>query len=270
MSPNTLRDGWRKRSGPLPTFDGMATANSNATDPTVPIENFVRRAMLALHSALRREFELLPVAVGRVTSGAQGRAVTVADHAEILLIVLDLHCRAEVEAVYPLLVDRCRDSFGSSKRQMSEHHDEIAKLRNDFKVALDSWRSRVTAGSRDDFIGAIARLTAALHEHLTDEWELIVPLMDEHITGGEFEAIMEARAVTVDPALQHLLLGMLMYEGDSQVVERVSATMAAAARQRAAADYFHHCQRVHGMGRPPVSTQLFGYVPEEGRYSFRI
>src|SRR5262249_42659402 len=110
----------------------------------------------------------------------------------------------------------------------------------------------------------------ALHRHLTDFWDLIVPLMDEHISGGEFETIMEAQAVTVEPSLRYLLLGMLMYEGDSQVVALVAATMAAAGKQRAAADYFHHCQRVHGTGRPPVSTQLFGYVPEEGRYSFRI
>jgi hemerythrin-like domain-containing protein len=250
----------------MDSFDSMAKLKVNAAGPTFPKDDFVSGAVLALHSVLRREFELLPVAVGRVTSGAQGRALVVADHAEVVLTVLDLHCRAEVQAVWPLLVDRCLDAFESSGRLLRRQHDEIETLVDEFKIALHRWRCRVTAGSRDNLICAIARVTTTMHEHLTVEEALVVPLMDEHITAAEFEAIMELQALDVTPSVQFLLLGMLMYEGPAGVVERTAATIASAGRQRAPADYFQHCVRVHGTGRPPVSTQLFGYFPDQDAY----
>jgi hemerythrin-like domain-containing protein len=251
------------RPNRIDSFDGMAKTKTNPAGPTLELDGFVSGAMLALHSVLRREFELLPVAVGRVTSGAQGRALVVAEHAEVLLTVLDLHCRAEAQTVWPLLVDRCFDAFELPRHLMRRQHEEIKTLVDQFKIVLHRWRCRVTAGSRDELICAIAGVTTAMHEHLTTAEELVVPLMNEHITAGEFEAIMELQALDIEPSVQFLLLGMLMYEGDSRVVERTSATIFSAGKQRAAADYFHHCVRVHGTGRPPLSTQLFGYLPDQ-------
>lgn len=270
---------------PVSIFDSMAIANRNAADPALQVENYVQRAELALHHMLRREFELLPVAASKVTSGAQGRALAVANHAEVLLAILDLHWRGEVEAVWPLLVDRCHDSFEWPERLMLKNHGEISTLLDEFVTALQRWHSRLTADARDDFIEVTGRLTTALYQHLAHEEELVVPLMNQHITAGEFEAIMETQAFNFEPSLQTLLLGMLMYEGDSGVVDRASATIAAAAkrraanvlgksmnegdsgaadrasaaiaaavRRRAATQYVHHCWRVHGTVRPRVGT----------------
>ncbi len=266
-----------------PTFDSMAIPSTSAADLVNPVDNYVERAEIALHSMLRREFGLLAVAVGRVTSGATGRAFAVANHAEVLLAALDLHGRGEVESVWPLLFARCHDSFEWPARRMRRNHHEIAALLDEFEIALQRWRSGITASTRDDFIGVIDRLTTALNQHLTQEEQLVVPLMNQHITTSEFEAIVETQAFNFEPALQTLLLGMLMLEADAGVVERASWTVAAAVKRRAAAaigvavyqpeshgvdvdrvfasitaavkqraatEYFHHCLLVHGTVKP--------------------
>ncbi len=225
---------WCHWSLVTPTFDIMAITHSNALSQATQIDNYVERAELSLHAMLRRQFELLAIAASRVTSGAQDRASAVASHAEVVVAALDLHCRGETEALWPLLVERSCDSFEWPERRMRKDHGEVGDLLDEFEAALQRWRYSATASRRDTFIEVTGRLIVALERHLHHEEQLVLPLMKQHITAGEFDAIVETQAFNFEPWLQSLLLGMLMQQGDSGVVDRASVMVAAAVRRRAA------------------------------------
>jgi hemerythrin-like domain-containing protein len=267
-----------------PTFDIMATSHQqDVTRETVYIDNYVERAELALHSMLRKEWALLVTAASRVPAGAQARAIEVARHAEVLIAALELHCRGETEAVWPLLADRCHDSFEWPRRILLKDHSRMDQLLEALDFALERWCSNASAARRDALIDIAGRIGAALDQHLDHEEQLMLTLMKQHVAAGEFEAIVETQAFNFEPWLQTLLLGMLMQQGDAGVVERASATVAAAVRRRAAAtlnvamyqfdvgrinsdrtfptitaavkrqaatEYLEHCLRVHGSRTP--------------------
>lgn len=272
-----------KSAKPTSSVDRMATAYTNA-GRVIPMENFVRRAELDLHSTLHREFDLWASAAHRFIPGVPSRAVALVDHAEVLFTVLDLHYRSQTDAVWPLLDNRCHDRFQWPKQLMRKDRDQITELKTDFESTLQRCRSHVAA-SPNDLLDAIDSLTIAVKQHLTHEEVFVVPLIIEHMTDGEFDAIMDVGITNLEPSLQSLLLGMLMYEGDPKIVDRATAALAAAVRRRAAAlfisaherdsepfdrssaalraairrraatDYANHSQRLHGTLEPPVSTQ---------------
>jgi hypothetical protein len=105
-----------------------------------------------------------------------------------------------------------------------------------------------------------ARFVEVLNEHLAAEEELVVPLMERHITAAEWHAVVEEGAAAGDPAALPITFGMLCYEGDSEVVERVlgrlPAGMRHAVRCHAATAYSQYARRVHCTATPLRSTEL--------------
>ncbi len=276
--------GWCQGVYKTPTFDTMTIPDQqDVARETVYIDNYVERAELALHSMLRKEWALLATAASRVPSGAQARATEVARHAEVLIAALDLHCHGETEAVWPLLADRCHDSFEWPRRILLKDHSRMDQLLEALDFALERWCSNANAARRDVLNDIVGRIGAALDQHLDHEEQLVLPLMKQHVAAGEFEAIVETQAFNFEPWLQTLLLGMLMQQGDAGVVDRAAVTVAAAVRRReaatlsvamyhvdvgginlerafptitaavkrqAATEYLEHCLRVHGSRTP--------------------
>jgi hypothetical protein len=145
------------------------------------------------------------------------------------------------------------------KLMEGEHH-QIARLIPQVDEALTVWRNSPTVESRQALVDVLDRLIPTLKEHLSTEEELIVPLMEHHITAAEWNELLKNESAAVDPDHLPLMLGMLMYEGDPESVEQVIATMSADTGpvivQLAAPTFAAHSQRVHGTATPPRSTEL--------------
>ena len=89
-----------------------------------------------------------------------------------------------------------------------------------------------------------------------------MPLLEQHISAAEWDALVQKGSADADPAQLPLLFGMLMYEGDPEIIERALAAMPADARPviaaLAAQTFAEHSRAVHGTPTPPRSTELMG------------
>jgi hemerythrin-like domain-containing protein len=221
--------------------------------------SFDGREMVAVHDMLRREFALLPGLVAGVTAGDHDRAQIVGGHIEALMTVLHHHHRSEDEFVWPLLLNRCAESE-ALVGLMEDQHERVATLGHQIDEALSVWRHNATVESRGALVDILNRLTPPLTEHLSDEENRVVPLMEQHLTADEWNEMVAKGAADADPEQLPLGFGMLMYEADPEIIDRTIASMPADARpvirQLAAQAFADHSTRVHGTTTPPRSTEL--------------
>ena len=109
---------------------------------------------------------------------------------------------------------------------------------------------------------ALDRTLTSLRQHLDDEERHVVPLLEQHISAAEWDALVQEGSADADPAQLPLMFGMLMYEGDPEIIERALAAMPADARPvitaMAAQTFAEHSRAVHGTPTPPRSTELMG------------
>jgi hemerythrin-like domain-containing protein len=214
---------------------------------------FDRREMLMVHTALRREFALLPRAVRATRAADEASGSLVSGHITCLLAMLQHHHESEDAHLWPLLRDRCADSLASFDL-MEVQHDQLAAEITAVRDDLERWQADLTLDRRDALVDRLIRVAALLSEHLTAEEHQILPLMERHLTAAEWDAMVQAGAASADPANIVLHFGMLMYEGDPETVEHALAGLPAELRpliaEEAVAAFAEHALLVHGTATP--------------------
>jgi hypothetical protein len=212
------------------------------------------REMLVVHSLFRRELRLAAGLVRRVPSGDVRRAALVGDHLALVEEVLHHHHVAEDELLWPLLVERVADELAPVVRLMEAQHDkvdallaEIADLRPRWATAADP---ELGAGLADHY-DQLYRHTA---EHLDAEESRVLPLVARCITPAEWSALGDAGRNGIGRSDLSLVFGMLMYEGDPEVISTMLAPAPLPIRllvprlgRRA---YRRHALAVHGTATP--------------------
>ncbi len=221
--------------------------------------HFDGREMVMVHDTFRREFGLLPGVVRAVATGDVARAGEVAAHLDLVAGTLHHHHQTEDDAVWPLLLVRCPEQIVPLVQLMEDQHASVAATGRKVSAALAGWRVSASAGARSALAGALDRLVPVLTEHLATEEERVVPVMELHITMGEWDQILQKAAAGTDPEVLPLTLGMLFYEGDPQIIEGVLATVPPEVRgglwDQAQKAYAAHAERIHGTATPPRSTE---------------
>lgn len=214
------------------------------------------RPMIMLHNALRREFRLLPALVRGVPDADTERARIIAEHIDFLTAILYAHHRGEDLVLWPILLDRGPGEITPIVHVMEGHHDQIDQLAKQI-AALAGWRASADATAGESLAEALDRLIAVLGEHLGMEEEHILPVVANHVTTAEWDQMGRAAGAQVNPALAPVGVGMLMYEGDPEVVEADMARMPPKVRETmkklAPQAYEAHSLRVHGT-LPPRSA----------------
>jgi hemerythrin-like domain-containing protein len=221
--------------------------------------HFDGREMLMLHDSFRREFALLPGLVRGVAAGDQQRVEVIAEHISFVSTILHHHHHGEDAHVWPLLVERCAGECAALVGLMEAQHEDVARIGREIDEGLRAWGG-AAAGAQEALAGALARLVPVLRGHLAAEEEHVVPLMEQYITAAEWNEIVEKEAADVDPASLPLSFGMLMYEGDPEVVDAAIATMPEPVRPviraLAARAFAEHSLLIHKTATPPRSTEL--------------
>jgi iron-sulfur cluster repair protein YtfE (RIC family) len=228
---------------------------------TVPTPMFDGREMRLLHDVFRRELGLAPMAVERVAAGDRDRAERVGGHIAAVTALLHHHHAGEDEHIWPLLVHRCPDEpTGVLVALMESQHGAVDDLGERVRDALDAWVADPTAERRAALATTLRRLLPVLEEHLQTEERFVVPLMERHVTAAENAEGVRKAGAGADPAAIPLWFGMLMYEGDPEVVEAAMAGLPPAirptVRDSAPRAYAEHARSVHGTAHPPRSTDL--------------
>ena len=215
------------------------------------------RPMIMLHNALRREFRLLPALVRGVPDADIERARVIADHIDFLTTILHAHHRGEDLVLWPILLDRGPEEITPIVHVMEGHHDQIDRLASQIAAVLAGWRASADATAGESLAEALDRLIAVLDEHLGMEEERILPVVADHVTTAEWDEMSRAAGAQVNPALAPVGVGMLMYEGDPEVVEvdmaRMPPEVREAMKKIAPQAYEAHSLRVHGT-LPPRSV----------------
>jgi hypothetical protein len=230
------------------------------TNVTVPTAMFDGREMRLLHDVFRRELGLAAAAVEGVAAGDRERAVLVSAHIGAVTTLLHHHHEGEDTHDWPLLVHRCPDESGQLVALMESQHGAVADLVERVQDALGAWTEVPSAERRTALVAILGRLLPMLEEHLLAEERHVVPLMEAHITAAEHAESVRKGAAGADPGAVPLWFGMMMYEGDPEVVETALAGLPPAIRPvvRGGAPhaYAEHARAVHGTATPPRSSDL--------------
>lgn len=150
--------------------------------------NFVRltRFWLDRHRSFRRTLGQLQEVMVRHRSGALSDSemgAQVSRLAGSLFTALDSHHRIEEHHYFPKLVER-EPALAEGIRLLDEDHaqmeralSDLARRANTMLAALADGPAREEAA---DFEKALAAFTRLLNRHLTDEEDLVVPVVLEH------------------------------------------------------------------------------------------
>ncbi|WP_431946731.1 hemerythrin domain-containing protein [Actinacidiphila sp. bgisy167] len=210
------------------------------------------RDMLMAHSALRREFRLLPDLVRSVAPGDSRRTRVVGAHAELMCRILRTHHKGEDRVLWPKLVERAGVDAEFIMPMMEQQHAVDVRY-TEVVGLLAQWRSTGQGG--EDLAHALERLLTALLRHLTLKEKEVLPLAAQYITAAEWRLVSQLGMRNTPRNDMPLIFGMAMYEGDPEVVKSVLATfplpvqmiVPVVARRR----YASYARQVHGTTWPP-------------------
>jgi hemerythrin-like domain-containing protein len=212
------------------------------------------RDMLVVHTALRREYRLAPTLVLAVAPGDVTRARQVSEHLDFLNNMLHHRHTGEDRLLWPKLLERVPAELAPTVKLMEEQHHQIHDAMEQAGAAMARWREHAAAADRDQLAESLERLNAALTQHLAAEEEHILPLASRCLTAAEWGQLGEEGMGGVPKNQLPRVFGMLMYEGDPEIIAQMLSHAPRLPRlvlpvlgRRAFARY---ARRVHGTTTP--------------------
>jgi hypothetical protein len=139
--------------------------------------------------------------------------------------VLNLHHGGEDKYVWPLLLERGPAEIAEIVDVMEDQHEGIHEDYLRLGDALKARREDTSAESGDELAGVLERLISQLETHLALEEDRVVPLIERYLTEAEYARVAGEGAEDIPPGLLPVTLGMVIYEADPVVTEKIVAEM---------------------------------------------
>ena len=218
------------------------------------------RAMVMVHTGFRREFGLMHQLVGGAFDGDRVRAGAIADHIELMDMVLEAHHTAEDKLIWPRLLERCPEEIRPLVHGMESQHERIHGLLDDLTKGIAAWRADASGKHRESVSRTIDDLVPLLDEHLGMEEQYVLPLIEKHITAEEWGALAAEQGSHFPAEKRPLILGMMMYEGAPAAVREMLGSLPGEVRpiieEAAPRDYGDYAEHVYGTRTPPYGSTL--------------
>jgi hemerythrin-like domain-containing protein len=231
------------------------------------------RDMFAEHRMFRREFGLMPGLVRTVAAGDTQRATLVADHIALVSGLLNQHHSGEDKHIWALLWERCLEECASLVDVMEDQHHAIHTCLLQVSKAAESWRDSASADARGVLANAIDRLVTVTTEHLALEEERVVPLIEKHVAEARYAVLTRERAAYIPRDKLPAVFGLIMYYGDSAVIDMIVAEMPVevqpAIKDLAVKAYAAYAEELYGTASPPRLTGLTAPPVPQPRRSLR-
>ena len=212
------------------------------------------RDMFAVHAMFRREFGAIPRLVSSATDGDERQAAVLADHIALLIKILEVHHSSEDQHLWPLIRERGGQEVGAIVDIMEQQHAGIHDGYRRLEEALAGWRESASAASRDAVAGAGSAFLPLLEEHLALEETRAVPQIERHLTKAEYARMAEHGAANTPEDIFLVSFGMIMYEGEPEVIDNIVADMPAGVRlfirELAAVAYAGYAKKIYGTTTP--------------------
>jgi hemerythrin-like domain-containing protein len=167
--------------------------------------------MYVVHRVFRRETALLPRLVRAVPPGDTDRARYVAAHYRDYALGLHHHHTAEDELVWPLLLARV-DLEAELVLRMEEQHSRVSAGLAEIEKLLTRWEATASPEAGEALAVALERHREVLVEHLTDEEDHLLALIEEHLTVAEWEKLGENFGTRTPKNKLLFFLGALLEE----------------------------------------------------------
>ncbi|HEY3610735.1 MAG TPA: hemerythrin domain-containing protein [Pseudonocardiaceae bacterium] len=146
--------------------------------------------MVVVHRSFRREFREAAGLVGSVRAGDRARAELVGRHLAGMVIGLHHHHAGEDDLLWPVLLPRVT-LHTELVHRMESQHKQLAVLIDRIEDLLPGWRLTGDAVAGRELAGVFVEASALLDEHLAQEEAEILPLVAEHVTPAEWQALGE-------------------------------------------------------------------------------
>jgi hemerythrin-like domain-containing protein len=152
--------------------------------------------MALVHRVFRNELRSAPLLIANARPAQRRRVERVADHVTNTLAALHHHHMAEDELLWPKLHVRV-PLHGDEIRRMETEHELIAKTVVRVKRKLADWSAASCSepvpgpthrNAMHSLISEIEALAEIVCQHLREEEEHVVPLINENITDAEWLA----------------------------------------------------------------------------------
>ena len=213
------------------------------------------RMMAVAHTSFRREVKLAASAVRSVGPGDTRRAAQVADHVDLWLGLVHHHHSIEDELLWDRLVDRIEEQLAPLVQLMEDQHHAVARLLDESPPLTLAWRTSASMADRESLSGHLSELSSALCEHLDAEETRVLPLMAQHIRPEEWDEFTERGMEAIPKGMLLAGFGMMLYEGDPDVLALEIAKLPAPLRPilpvLARRAFRKYARRIHGTATPP-------------------
>lgn len=155
--------------------------------------------MVLIHDAFRTQFAALPGLISAVAAKDTARSRRVGKHLANMIDVLHHHHAAEDEVLWPRLLERVPNSQNDI-RQAVDEHDSVTAVINTMKSLRVSWMISANPTLTDQLAARVAKLSATLATHLSNEEQAVVPLIAQWITPDEWQSFIDRGGAYVKPA----------------------------------------------------------------------
>ncbi len=165
--------------------------------------------MPIIHRILRLQLAEVRALVQEVPARDAARVGAVADHLEFLLDELHMHHTAEDDWIWPKLLDRAGLDAPLVER-MEEQHQQIDVSVAEVREAMSVWRSDPKTETSSELADCVGELLVVLEAHLDEEEQVVVPLIDRHLTKAELQEFGERAFEKFTPAQRWIATGQLV------------------------------------------------------------
>ncbi|GAA3450486.1 hemerythrin domain-containing protein [Dactylosporangium matsuzakiense] len=180
--------------------------------------------MVVVHRIFRRESRHLHDLVGAVRPGDTARAALLAGMAREYIEGLHSHHTSEDELLWPKLLARV-DLDAELVLRMEQQHQVVDAGLQELERLLTAWAASPAEPERDALVAGLDRHRRDLLLHLDEEERHVLPLIEEHITVAEWNALGEHARAKTPKDKQLLMLGALLEDATPQESARFMALL---------------------------------------------
>jgi len=186
----------------------MSSTEINRTGRSIPARPDTRE-MVVIHDVFRRVLGDLPGLIRGVADRDAVRAGVLADAFVEFATGLHHHHTNEDEILWPTLLERVEVERAFVLRA-EEQHERVHELLERGHVRAASFRTDASAEKREAFAATVAELDAALREHMADEEQYILPLVERYLTVAEWEQLGERGRASIPKDRLLVQLGWIL------------------------------------------------------------
>ncbi|MFC4066917.1 hemerythrin domain-containing protein [Actinoplanes subglobosus] len=171
--------------------------------------------MMMIHRVFRREAAHLHRFVRATAPGNLDRARQLSRYGREYIAGLHHHHATEDALIWPLLHERARLHHELVDR-MEMQHEALDVTLTAVEERLSAWELTAEATDRDAAADSVEEHLRVLLEHIDDEEQLVMPMVEQYLTGEEWERVGRAGMENLPKEKVLVALGAILEEADDE------------------------------------------------------